>query len=442
MTDPVSAVTLPPVSPARDLRHRLLVVGAGARGTNYASIASASDKAVISAVVEPDPERRSAFATRFGLAEDRIYANWEEVVRGPRIADAAVITTPDDAHVEPAVAFADAGYHLLLEKPMASTEALSLRIVEAVERNGVLMQICHVLRYSDYTQRVKAVIDQGTIGRIVSVEHLEPIGWWHFAHSYVRGNWRSEEASSPMILAKSSHDLDWLVYITGQPVTKISSFGGLHHFTPANKPAGAADRCLDCPLVSTCAYSAPTIYTRFIGDPVGEKWPLSVVTPDITEAGVLRALAEGPYGECVYNGQNDVADHQVVNMELADGATISFTVTAFTELDFRKTRIFGTHGSIEGDGRSIVVTDFRTAETTTINVASDGGASAADGHGGADTALVQHFLTLLDEPDHDAAKEHARASLYSHRLAWAAEESRRRAAVVSLDASTGLVTDR
>lgn len=423
------------------LTHRLIVVGAGSRGTNYAAIAAASGRAVVAAVVEPDAERRRVFVERFGIAPSAVYERWTDVIHGPRVADAALIATPDDAHVEPAIAFADAGYHLLLEKPMAPTEEQSARIVDAADRNGVLLQVCHVLRYSEYTHQVKKIVDSGQIGRIVSIEHLEPIGWWHFAHSYVRGNWRSEHSSSPMILAKSSHDLDWLSHVVGQPVTKISSFGGLYHFTPGNKPDGAADRCLDCPLVSTCAYSAPRIYSRFIGDPVGEKWPLAVLTTDITAAGVDHALRTGPYGECVYNGQNDVADHQVVNLELRDGATISFTVTAFTELDFRKTRIFGTFGSIEGDGRSIVVTDFRTAETSVREVELDGGASAADGHGGADTALIEHFLTLLDVPDRAAAKQHAQASLYSHRLAWAAEESRRRGAVVSLDESTGLVTD-
>lgn len=417
-------------------RPRLIIVGAGSRGLNYATLARESGRASVVAVVEPDAERRTLFASDFGLDPSLVFESWTDALDLPRVADAAVIATPDNAHTEPAVAFADAGFHLLLEKPMAPTEAESLRIIDAVERNRVMLQVCHVLRYSSYTRMVKGIIDSGQIGDIVSIEHLEPIGWWHFAHSYVRGNWRSEKTSSPMILAKSSHDLDWLSYIVDQPIVRVSSFGGLYHFTPANKPAEATNRCLDCPLVASCAYSAPTIYSRFLGDPVGERWPLSVLTVDVSAGGLRTALETGPYGECVYNGQNDVADHQVVNFELRNGATISFTVTAFTELDFRKTRIFGTHGSIEGDGRTLEVTDFRTAQKTAIDVPLEGGASAADGHGGADAELMSHFLSTLEAGDIDAAHRHARASLYSHRLAWAAEESRHRGAVITLDPPT------
>lgn len=410
----------------------LMIVGAGSRGLNYAVLARNSGRARVVAVAEPDETRRALFAQEFGLGPDQVFASWAEALTQPRMAHAVVIATPDNAHVEPAIAFADAGFHILLEKPMAPTEAGSLSIVEAVERNGVMLQVCHVLRYSSYTKMVKEFIDGGHIGDIVSIEHLEPIGWWHFAHSYVRGNWRNEHSSSPMILAKSSHDLDWLSYIVDQPITRISSFGGLRHFTPANKPAGAADRCLECPLVASCAYSAPKIYARFLGDPVGERWPLSVLSPDVSAEGLQRALETGPYGECVYNGQNDVADHQVVNFELRDGATISFTATAFTELDFRKTRIFGTRGSIEGDGRHITVTDFRTAQTTPYDVPMEGGASAADGHGGADAELISHFLDTLESGDIAAAHRHARQSLYSHQLAWAAEKSRHSGAVLTL----------
>ncbi|GGE98950.1 Gfo/Idh/MocA family protein [Mycetocola zhadangensis] len=412
---------------------RLMIVGAGSRGLNYATLAHQSGRANVVAVAEPDETRRTLFARQFGLDPSMVFSSWPEALTHPRVADAVVIATPDNAHVEPAIAFADAGFHILLEKPMAPTEAESLRIVEAVERNRVMLQVCHVLRYSSYTKMVKDIIDRGDIGDIVSIEHLEPIGWWHFAHSYVRGNWRNEESSSPMILAKSSHDLDWLSYIVDQPITRVSSFGGLRHFTPANKPVDAANRCLDCPLIASCAYSAPKIYSRFLGDPVGERWPLSVLSTDVSADGLHRALETGPYGECVYNGQNDVADHQVVNFELRDGATISFTVTAFTELDFRKTRIFGTLGSIEGDGRRIELTDFRTAQITTRDVPMEGGASAADGHGGADAELISHFLDTLESGDVDAALRHARQSLYSHQLAWAAEKSRHTGAVLTLD---------
>lgn len=413
---------------------RLVIVGAGARGSNYARLAVAGGRASIVAVAEPDPRHRAAFLAEHDLDPANVFSSWEELAAVPRLGDAVVIATHDRLHADPAVAFAELGYDLLLEKPMAPTEAETVRIVEAAEENGVLLAVCHVLRYSTYTRILKEIISSGEIGDIASVEHLEPVGWWHFAHSYVRGSWAREAESSSMLMAKSSHDIDWLSHIVGRPVTRVSSFGSLLHFRPENKPAEATDRCWTCPLQNSCAYAATRIYPNFLGDPVHERWPLGVLTTDVTPAGIDEALRTGPYGECVYNGQNDVADHQVVNLEYAGGITASFTVTAFTELDFRKTRLFGTRGSIEGDGRTLVIHDFVTDTTRTVVTDTTGGASAADGHGGADGEMLDTFLRAVIARDPRILLSGPRESLASHQVVWAAERARASGTVVTMPA--------
>ena len=404
---------------------RLAIIGAGSRGTGYARRAVA-EGAMITAVVEPDSARLRAFLAELSEQPVIVYDTWQEIAAQPtRIADAVVVSTPDRLHAEPAIGLARAGYHLLLEKPMAPTEEESARIVTAAEEAGVMLAVCHVMRYSGYSQTLKKLLDEGAIGRLVSVEHLEPIGWWHFAHSYVRGNWAREEESGPMLLTKSSHDIDWLSYIVGLPVERVSSFGSLLHFRPESKPADATARCLDCPLQNTCAYSATKIYRGFLGDETFERWPLAVLTTDVTASGIDRALRDGPYGRCVFDGQNDVVDHQVVNIEYQGGVTASFTVTAFTELDFRKTRLFGTAGSIEGDGRTLVVHDFVEDRKYDVVPESRGNASAADGHGGADDALVQAFLHAVRTGDRSVLLSGPEESLASHRVVGLAEEARR-----------------
>lgn len=411
---------------------RLAIVGAGSRGTGYARRAVA-EGATITAVVEPDPERLAAFLAEFSEQPIERFDVWQDIAaRADRVADAVVVATPDRLHADPAIGLAEAGYHLLLEKPIAPTEEESARIVRAAEDAGVMLAVCHVMRYSAYSRTLKRLLEDGAIGQLVSVEHLEPIGWWHFAHSYVRGNWAREEESGPMLLTKSSHDIDWLSYIVGLPAERVSSFGSLLHFRPENKPAEAAARCLDCPLQNTCAYSATTIYRGFLGDETFERWPLAVLTTDVSAAGVDRALREGPYGRCVYDGQNDVVDHQVVNIEYTGGVTASFTVTAFTELDFRKTRLFGTTGSIEGDGRTLVVHDFVRDEKYEVVPETRGNASAADGHGGADDALVHAFLDALRTGDRSGLLSGPEESLATHRIVWLAEEARRQGTVVTI----------
>ncbi len=342
-----------------------------------------------------------------------------------------IIATPDAQHAEPAVEFARLGYHILLEKPMATSEQDALRIIEAVRAAGVMLAVCHVLRYTPYTTRVKEIADSGVLGEIISIEHLEPVGWWHAAHSYVRGNWRREQDSTPMLLAKSGHDLDWMSFIVGRPVRKVSSFGGLKHFRRENQPEGATDTCVTCPVEPTCPYSAPRLYLGCLGNPDRERWPLTTVTRDRTERGVLDALRDGPYGRCVYACDNDVVDHQVVNLEYEGGATASFTMTAFTRFDHRRTRIFGTHGQLEGDGVTATVTDFRTGQSTTHTLGLPG-PDAGSGHGGGDERLVDAFLRAVASGDPGPILSDPATSLEAHQVAWAAERSRRTATVQSL----------
>ncbi|EID56331.1 Gfo/Idh/MocA family protein [Saccharomonospora xinjiangensis] len=408
----------------------IAVVGAGVRGRTYAACAAATGKATVVAVAEPRAQARDTLAAEHGIGADAVFDDWRALLERPRIADVAVIATQDADHVEPAVELARRGYHLLLEKPMATSEADCERIVSAAEDAGVLLAVCHVLRYMPYSRRLKAIVDSGRIGDIVSVEHLEPVGWWHQAHSYVRGNWRREDTSTFMLMAKSCHDLDWLTHLIGRPAVRVSSFGGLYEFRPERRPDGAADRCLDCAVEPTCPYSAPRIYRPLLDEP-DRLWPLSVVTDDRTEEGLLSALRDGPYGRCVYACDNDVVDHQVVNLEYTEGVTASFTMTAFTPLDFRKTRVFGTRGSIEGDGRTITVHDFLDG-TEVIDVESSGGATADDGHGGGDQGLVEAFVEAVATGDAGHILSSGRESLDTHRLVWAAERARRTGTVVTL----------
>ena len=335
----------------------------------------------------------------------------------------------------PVEAAAALGYHLLLEKPIGPDEAGCRRIVAAAERHGVMLGVCHVLRYTAYTQALKAVLDAGTIGEIVSVEHLEPVGYWHQAHSFVRGHWRNETQSSPMLLAKSCHDLDWLRYVVGRPCERVSSFGSLKHFRREAQPAGASDRCVTCPseVETRCPYSATRFYLgRLEAGDTG--WPVNVITSNFTEAGVIKALEAGPYGRCVYASDNDVVDHQVVNFEFQGGVTASFTMTAFTRARGRETRIFGTRGELYGDSQHLSVFDFLTNETTAIDtdVASDG--SIRSGHGGGDDGLMAAFVRAVAQGDPSLILSGPQETLESHLMVFAAERSRRDGQMVSLPA--------
>jgi predicted dehydrogenase len=401
----------------------LLIVGAGGRGTGYATFAKAHpDQAQIVGVAEPRDFYRTNLVRDYAIPEGNIYTDWRQAASRPRFADAVLICTQDAMHVEPAVAFARLGYHILLEKPMAPDAAGCRAIVEAVRKAGVLFAVCHVMRYTAYTRKLRELLDQKIIGDLVSLQLLEPVGYWHQAHSFVRGPWRNTAQSSPMLLAKSCHDLDWISHIMGLPCEEVSSFGSLHHFRASQKPAGAADRCLDCPVEPGCPYSARRIYmSRFAKGNLN--WPVNVVDPVPTEAGILAALRTGPYGRCVYACDNDVVDHQVVNFKFQGGRSGVFTMTAFTEMRHRQVRLFGTRGEITGDGEKIRIYDFLTETDSVVDTVA-GDASILGGHGGGDFGLMDCFVGAVAKKDPSLILSGPEKSLESHLMVFASEKAR------------------
>jgi predicted dehydrogenase len=409
---------------------RVGIVGAGARGAAYARHVEESG-AVVAAVAEPRAQVRAGFAHRHAIAAEDQHASWSELVAAPRRCDAVVISTHDADHVGAATACARAGYDILLEKPMATTEQGCRLIVEECERAGVFLGVCHVLRYAPYTAVVRQRIAEGAVGDVVSVQHLEPVGFWHFAHSYVRGSWRDSSTSAPVLLTKSSHDIDWLGYVVGRAPRRVSSFGSLSHFRPEGAPPGAGHRCVDCRAEPSCPYSAVRIYGRGLGSAARESYFTAVVAPELTPAALADALRDGPYGLCVYGGQNNVADHQVVALEYDGGVTADFTLTAFTPVEHRRTRIFGTHGQLTTDGHTVSTFDFLTGQTTEDVVATSG-ASAGEGHAGGDAAMIAAFVGALTAGDASRFSSNGRASLESHAVVFAAERAREDGLVVTL----------
>ena len=411
----------------------LLIIGAGGRGTGYAELARQwPERCRVVGVAEPHPLRRERLAERHAIPREAVFADWRAAALRPRFADAVVITTQDAMHAEPAVAFARLGYHMLLEKPMAPTEAECARIVEAVKqtRPPIIFAVGHVLRYTRYTRLLKKMIADGAIGQLMGMQHMEPIGFWHFAHSYVRGNWRKESQSSSMLLAKSCHDLDWIKHFMDARCARVASFGRLLYFRAEHRPAGAGERCMDCAIEASCAYSARRIYLeRALKGDFG--WPVDVLTEDRTAAGIERALREGPYGRCAWSCDNDVVDQQTVMMEFEDGRTASFTATAFTPMQGRHTRLFGTHGMLVGDSRRIEHHDFRSQTCKVMDTEAPDGTPLA-GHGGGDYGFMDAFIAAVGERDPSRILSGPEETLESHRMVFAAEASRREGRVMEV----------
>ena len=411
------------------------VVGFGGRGNAYARFAqNHPDQLQIVAVADPNEARRASAAQWHNIPAEKLYENWQDFAAQPKMADFVILATQDNMHYEPALALIEKGYHLLLEKPMAPTPQECKAITEAAERKGVKVVVCHVLRFTPFWCTIKDLVDKGRLGKVMSIMASENVGHIHQSHSYVRGPWRNTAESSCMIMAKCCHDMDILQWVLGEKCVSVQSFGSLNYFTRENQPAGAPDRCTDgCPHAETCHYNAVKLYT----DPASELWGwgrrAAAGTVDApTEEQVWNALKNGPYGRCVYACDNDVVDHQVVNLEYESGTTVSFTMSAFNK-GGRFIRIFGTEGELISalDQSELRLYSFDTQAWETIPISVYGN-DISSGHGGGDGGIMVDTLSLLRGETPSKSICEVRTSYENHITGFAAELARLENRVVSI----------
>ena len=413
-----------------------IILGAGSRGKNYAKNITlcGGDRAKLVGVAEPIDERREFVRTTYNVPEENCVHDWTELLSRPKMADAVIISMQDRMHYEPAMKAISLGYHLLLEKPMAPTPEQCMEIARAAEEKGVHVVVGHVLRYTPFFGALKRLIDSGRIGKVMNIIHVEGVGNIHQSHSYVRGNWHVEEDSTPMLLAKSCHDIDILQWLVDKSFKRVQSFGTLSHFCAKNRPEGAPDRCIDgCPHGDTCFYNAVKIYL----EDQSQRHFRTVATGAVqnpSDERVEQALRESDYGRCVYAMNNDVVDHQTVNIEFEDDVYATFTMSAFNQ-GGRSIRIMGTRGELSANMKDpeFTIYDFATRKTSTVAVSDfSEDESITGGHGGGDGGISRAFVELLTENKSSVSVCSGIVSAKNHLAAFAAEESRVRGTVVDV----------
>jgi len=392
------------------------LIGAGHRGGIYAHFATLyPNEMQVLAVAEPRAQRRERMALVHRIPAERCFESWEALLAQPRLADAVIIATPDALHSAPCLRALELGYDVLLEKPIAPTEAECRAILAKAQSTGRLVGVCHVLRYTPYFREVKALLDKGLIGELVSMQHLEPIEHVHMTHSYVRGHWRNSTQTTPIILAKSCHDTDIIRWLVRDHADNVHCFGNLKWFKGANAPPGSTERCTDgCAVEHECPYSALQIYLR-------DRKRLYVfdLPEDSTQwdALILQGLKTTDYGRCVYRMDNDQPDHLTVNILFRNGVTAAFSMEALVSYEGRRTRIMGSLGDITGDMESFTLTSFKTGERRSWTLKTDA-------HGGGDHPMVRDWVQAVAQRNPALLSSSIEDSVESHLMAFAAERSR------------------
>ena len=397
----------------------IVAIGAGNRTNKYLEYAIRNpDRMKLVGVAELNDIRRHAVASKFGLKPEECFADYERFFENPVPADAILIGTPENMHFEPCMKAIEAGYNVLLEKPIAQSLPECCRIAEAARRKGVIVGVCHVLRYHPYFIKIKEIVDSGQLGEIISISHLAAVGLDRTTHGFVRGMWRREEITNPMLISKCCHDIDFLLWLTEARCRKLSSFGSLRWFRAENAPKGSTPRCIDCPLEKECPYSAVDLYYN------RRDWISNFDVPEgaTLDEVILRQLRTGDYGRCVFRCDNDVVDHQVVSMRFAGGATATFTMSAFTAKCYRSIKVMGTMGEIEGDmdANVLYLRKFGQPEQVLdLGTIPDRFA----GHGGGDALMMDYVCELIAAGGAEGLTS-VDASVESHVMALAAEHSR------------------
>ena len=404
------------------------ICGCGNRGLQAYAPYQTKHPEIMQIVAGADnrPERLAMLRESYGVAEDKCFASAEELLEQPKLADVLIIATQDRQHVPQALKALEKGYHLLVEKPISPSLDECRQLLEKAHETKRAVVVCHVLRYTKFYAALESMLRRGDIGKIQTIDAVEHVGYWHYAHSFVRGNWRRSEETSPMILAKSCHDMDILRWLAGEKCVRVQSFGALDHFRAENAPEGAALRCMDgCACRDKCLYDAEKLYIESPRCGVrrfGDNWPCNVLVREPTEEKIREVLRTSPYGRCVYHCDNNVVDHQTVSLEFENNIHATFTMTAFTELCRRTIRITGTLGEIEGDmaeNKFILRRFGQPEEVIDLKAVT----SEFSGHGGGDGGLMESFCQLIANGGTEGLTS-VDASVESHVMALAAEASR------------------
>lgn len=402
---------------------KCVLVGAGSRGMLYARWAD-EHGVEITAVAEPRPDRLAWAGEVLRLPKERLFSTAEALFAQEKLGDTAIVASLDRAHFGHVMQAMDCGYDILLEKPISPSAWECVEVERRALELGRKVTVCHVMRYHALVSAIREILDSGELGRVVNIKHTENVGNWHMAHSFVRGNWHSSAETAPIILAKSCHDMDLLLWFSGAHCRRIAAFGSLDYFRVENAPAGSAERCCDCPVAADCRFEAMKVYRTTLG-----AWPADMVCLEQTEPALEAALRTSPYGRCVFRCDNDVCDHMSVAMEFDTGATATFTLNGHSDRMYRQFHIMCTEGEIEADDRTNTLTirrfpvnglapeqvEVRHIETSSI------------GHGGSDLVMMEDFFLRGG-----AERSSVSRSVESHLMAMAAEESRLTGRVVDL----------
>ncbi len=415
---------------------KAVCVGAGNRGIIYSSFALKNpDRMKLVAVVDPNMLHRTEFAKAHGIPDAMQFAGVSDFIASGTECDIVINATIDSLHCETTKPLLQAGYDVLMEKPITSDVGELLDIRDAAIRSSRQLFVCHVLRYTPFYKGIKQDILDGKIGKITSIKMAEYVGVSHYIESYVVGKWRSEaECGSSFILAKSCHDLDMMCWLNNASAPeKVASFADRKIFIPENAPIGHSDTCHTCKYEDSCKYSLTNIFRgksgtwkRIIND-------IDKPASEVTQEDIYAEMKKSTYGRCVYEGQ-DLMDRQNVIVKFANGSVGTFELIGAASKGDRHIHIIGEDGEIFGSHSDSYYTirryDFKNKTYTDEKI--DTSVDPNDEHRGGDTGMMSDICAYLSGDTSSISITGINDSVNGHLCVYAAEASRKEDRFITL----------
>lgn len=182
---------------------KIAILGLGDRGASvYGNYLSTRKDVQIHAICDIDEKKLQKYQEKYGVLKENCYSDVDDFFAAGKLADILVIATLDQQHYKQAMQALDLNYHLLLEKPISNDLKECVEIEKKAKEKHLEVIVCHVLRYTTFYRKIKEIVDNHLLGDIVHIHSTENVGYYHQAHSFVRGNWNCKEKTSPMILQK------------------------------------------------------------------------------------------------------------------------------------------------------------------------------------------------------------------------------------------------
>lgn len=421
------------------------VVGYGNRGQVYADYSlDRPNEIEIVAVIDINRERLDEAKERYNLGESELFTDIDSFLAKKIPADIVINATMDNEHYETGLKILNAGYDMLLEKPITAVPDELIDLEKTAEKLGRRVFVCHVLRYTPFYHTIKQIIADGKIGRIFSLEMNEHVCIAHYLNSYDRGKWNNEEkCGSPMLLAKCCHDMDLMCWLNNAASPKeVASFGQRAFFCEKNAPERSTEYCFDCPIERQCAFSA--IRNHLDWDPMpflvwaGLNKPLD----EITREEKIEYLKHSEYGKCAFKTNGNVVDRQNVIVNFSDGSIGTLNMICGSSKAERYIHIVGEKGEIEGklSEDKLTLSTYRLNDNycdfdeeiidvskKVVNNAKYGG------HSGGDFEIMRTLCAFLNGDESSLSLTKIEDSVNGHLCIFGAEVSRKQKRVVEID---------